>query len=187
MIEQFFLQYEKTIAAISAAGTVAAVFVALYLAQRQTRAKLRVYADINLYISSEAQQGVDVLPTANAPKVIMVTIQNVGLLPVSIPYWSSFVWRVLGSKEVAMQNPKEPDYRASPIQLLPGRSASIVLTSDLAEFRTMIERLSKSSRFGRLSRYFLRLTVITEVGDRFSAKIGRSLRHMARRPESSED
>lgn len=178
------MQYEKTVAAVSATGTVAAVIVALYLAQRQTRAKLRVYADINLYISSEAQQGVDILPTANAPKVITVTIHNVGLLPVSVPYWSSFVWGVLGSKEVAMQNPKEPDFRASPIQLLPGRSANIVLTSDLAEFRNMIDRISKSSRFGRLSRYFLRLTVITEVGDRFSAKLGRSLRHMAQRAQS---
>ena len=40
-MEEFFLAYRATIAAIAAFATVAAVVVALYLARRQARSRLR--------------------------------------------------------------------------------------------------------------------------------------------------
>ena len=104
MIETFLSQYPATISAISACATAGAVIVALYLARSQSRARLKIFADINVYISSEAQTGSPIIDTKNAPRMISVTIKNVGAVAISISYWSSFAWSVVGSKEMAMQN-----------------------------------------------------------------------------------
>ena len=179
MVEAFLSQYPVTISAISASATAGAVIVALCLARRQSRARLRIFADINLYISSEAQTGSPILDTKNAPRMISVTINNVGQVAVSISYWSSFVWSVMGSKEMAMQNPAKPDFRSEPIVLLPGKSVSIVLSFDLPAQAAMMKGLATKSRLGAWSLRFPRLTVRTEVGDCFQAKLGKSLRSLS--------
>ena len=179
-IENFLAQYPATISMTASAATVAAVIVALYLARRQSRSRLRVFADIKLYVSSEAQIATPVLELENAPQIIMVTISNVGQVAVSIPYWSSFVWSVPGGKRMAAQNPKEPDFRHQPIELFPGKSASIVLSDDLPGYQAMMKELANASRIGPWSIHFPRLTIMTEIGDRFRAKIGKSLLQLAR-------
>ena len=179
MIETFLSQYPATISAISACATAGAVIVALYLARSQSHARLKIFADINVYISSEAQTGSPIIDTKNAPRMISVTIKNVGAVAISISYWSSFAWSVVGSKEMAMQNPAEPDYRSDPITLLPGKSASIVLSFDLPAHATMMKKLAATSRLGAWSLRFPRLTFRTEVGDCFQAKLGKSLRSLS--------
>ena len=90
----------------------------------------------------------------DASRMISVTINNVGPIAVSISYWSSFIWSVLGGKEVAMQNPAEPDFRSEPIVLLPGKSASIVLSFDLLAQAEVIRKLAATSRLGTWSLRF---------------------------------
>lgn len=179
-IESFLAQYPAMISMMASTATVAAVIVALYLARRQSCSRLRVFADVNRYISSEAQRNSSSIDLENAPQVITVTISNVGHVAVSIPYWSSFVWSVPGGKKLAAQNPKEPNFRRQPIELLPGKSASIVLSDDLPGYRTMMQNLARESRLGTWSLRFPRLTVSTEIGDHFRAKFGKSLRQLTK-------
>lgn len=183
MIETLLAQYPATISAVSSIATVSAVIVALYLAQTQSRSKLRIFADISVYISSESQIDSSILELKDAPNMISVTINNVGPVAVSIPYWGSFIWSVLGNKERAMQNPAEPDFRAEPILLLPGKSASIVLSFDLPAQAEMMKKLATTSRLGACSLRFPRLTVRTEIGDCFRATLGKSLRSYFRAPQ----
>lgn len=180
-IETFLAQYPSTISALAAVSTFAAVVVALYLARRQHRPRLQVFADINLYISPDApRDSTGVVDMKDAPRVITVTIRNIGLTPVSISYWSAFWWSVLGGKETAIQNPVEPVFKNEPIELQPGKSASIVLSNDLEAISTLMKSLAATSRLGNLSRFFPRLTIMTEVGYKFRAKLGNSLRALAR-------
>lgn len=177
-IERLLAHYPATISTVGMAATVAAVVVALYLGRRQSSSRLEIFADIKLYISSEAQR-VPTLDLKEAPSIITVTIRNIGHVAVTISYWSSFFWSVPGGKVAAMQNPKEPDFRHQPIELLPGKAASIILTDDLSQYKDMIRNLAEKSRFGFWSRRFPRLAVKTEIGDEFRAKISKSLRQLA--------
>lgn len=186
-LEGLLSQYPATISTIAAGSTLAAVIVALYLAGRQSRPRLRVYADLNCYISSVAQTDSPVINLNDAPRVISVTVNNIGPVPVSISYWSSFHWRVLGAKEAVLQNPSEPDFRSRPIELEPGKSASVVLSFDLPANTAMMERLASSSWLGRWALRFPSLIVTTEVGDRFRAEMGKSLRALCRGQLPQED
>ena len=180
VIENLLAQYPATISTTAAGATVAAVIVALYLARRRSRGRLRIFADVNRYISSEAQRRSPAIDLTNAPQIITVTMRNVGPMAVSISYWSSFVWSVPGSKEVAVQNPAEPDFRSQPIELLPGKSVAIVLSDDLPGYRTLMKDLAGTSWLGTWSLRFPRLIVATEIGDRFRARLGKSLREFTR-------
>ncbi len=180
IIENLLAQYPATISTTAAGATVAAVIVALYLARRRSRGRLRIFADVNRYISSEAQKRSPTIDLKDHPLIITVTISNVGPVAVSISYWSSFVWSVLGGKKVAAQNPAEPDFRSQPIELLPGKSATIVLSYDLPGHRTLMKNLAGTSWLGTWSLRFPRLTVSTEIGDRFRARLGKSLRELTR-------
>ena len=177
-IESFLAQYPATISMMASTATVAAVIVALYLARRQSRSRLRVFANVNRYISSEAQRNSSGIDLEDAPQIITVTISNVGQVPVSISYWSSFTWSVPGGKKLVAQFPKEPDFRREPIKILPGKSASIVLSDDLPGYMTMMQNLARESWLGTWSLRFPRLTVSTEIGDRGRAKFGKSLRQL---------
>ena len=179
MIETFLSQYPATTSAISACATAGAVIVALYLARRQSRARLKIFADISIYISSEAQIGSPTIDMENAPRMISVTINNAGPVAVSVPYWSSFAWSVVGGKETALQNAAEPDFRSEPIALLPGKSASIVLSFDLPAHVTTMKKLAATSRLGAWSQRFPKLTIRTEAGDFFQAKLSKSLRSLS--------
>ena len=178
IVENLLAQHPATISTIAAGATVAAVIVALYLARGQSRGRLQIFADISRYVSSEAQRRSPTIDLKDTPQIITVTMRNVGPMAVSISYWSSFVWSVPGGKKVVAQNPAEPDFRSQPIELLPGRSASIVLSDDLPGYRAMMNDLARTSWLGAWSLHFPRLTVSTEIGDRFRAKLGKSLREL---------
>ncbi|MYE18394.1 MAG: hypothetical protein F4Y06_00460 [Rhodospirillales bacterium] len=184
MIETFLAEYPATISAVSAIATVSAVIAALYLARKQSRPRLQIFADINVYISSESQIDSSNFELGNAPRMIGVTINNVGPVTVSISYWSSFIWSVWGGKERAMLNPAEPDFRSEPIVLQPGNSASIVLSFDLPAQAEMMKKLAASSRLGAWSLRFPRLTLRTEIGDCFRARLGSSLRSHLQTPST---
>ncbi len=180
IIENLLARYPATISTIAVGATVAAVIVALYLARRQSRGRLRIFADISSYISSEAQRRSPTIDLKDTPQIITVTMRNVGPVAVSISYWSSFVWSVPGGKKVYAQNPAEPEFRSQPIELLPGKSVAIVLSDDLPGHRTLMKDLAGTSWLGTWSLRFPRLTVTTEIGDRFRARLGKSLRELTR-------
>ena len=177
MIEQYLSQYPATISSISAGATVMAVIVALYLARRQHRSQLQVFADISRYISSKAQMQYEIIDVDRQPRMISVTVRNVGPVNVSITYWG-FSWGVIGGKERAIQNPAEPDFRNEPIVLSSGKAASIVLSFDLDGYIAMMKKLAETSRFGRWSLRFPNLIISTESGSRFRAKLSKSLREL---------
>ena len=177
MIEEYLSRYPATMSAISAGATVMAVIVALYLARRQSRAQLQVSADINRYISSGAQMHSETIDPDEQPRMISVTIRNLGPVIASITYWS-FSWGVIGGKQRAIQDPAEPDFRNEPIVLSPGKSASIVLSFNLDGYTATMKNLAETSRFGAWSMRFPNLIVCTEAGDRFRAKLGKSLRSL---------
>lgn len=49
-IEAFLSRYPSIISALSAVATASAVIVALYLARRQTKSRLQVFADVSIYM-----------------------------------------------------------------------------------------------------------------------------------------
>ena len=180
VFENFLSQYPATISTIAAGATVAAVIVALYFARVQSRSRLKIFVDVKRYISSEEQNTTSEIQLEQQPRLISLTINNVGPVTVSISYWSSFSWRVIGGKQAAMQNPAEPDFRNQPIELLPGKSATIVLSNDLKGYKNMMEKLAKNSWLGTWSLHFPQLIVQTEIGESFRAKFGKSLRKLTR-------
>ncbi|MBF0324021.1 MAG: hypothetical protein HQL42_03020 [Alphaproteobacteria bacterium] len=177
-LEAILAMHPATISAISSLGTIGAVIVALYLARSQSRSRLRVFADVSRYVSSEAQAGAEEIDLTICPRTISATIQNIGHNSVRICYFSSFIWSAPLTRRVAWQNPKEPDFRSEPIELRPGTAVSIVISDDIAGHVEMVNELCRHSPLRGFARHFLGLTIITETGDRFRAKIGRSLRSL---------
>jgi hypothetical protein len=77
-MESFFEGYKYTFSALGAVGTLLAVIISLYFGYRALKTQ---QTQIKASISIKA------LSTPEMPQYIIVEIINVGLMPISIPYW----------------------------------------------------------------------------------------------------
>ena len=88
-LEKFSEGNQHTIAALGAISTLAAVVVSLVLAlitQRSSRTRIHARAAVSVLLHST-------LEGKPKPKYVTVTITNVGLMPVMIPF-SFFHWKI---------------------------------------------------------------------------------------------
>lgn len=172
-VEEFLKSYENTISALSVLGTWAAVIVALWIAHRSSKPRLKVFVDKKIQVPSLAQTS----GTVNwdlCEDVIGVTMQNRGSTTIYITYWS-FWWKLPWKWFMAaQQNPYEPIFKSEPIKLEPGQSASISLSNDIASHRSLLEGICKKNKLPKFMRLFVRLYVYGSDGSQFKATMGES-------------
>lgn len=175
-LEQLAKNHENTVSVIATLGTWAAVIASLWIASRSQKPKLRIYANKNVFIPSEAQATGQII-WDQCEDSIGVDIQNIGPITVYIHYWS-FIWRFPFFWSAGMQcNPYYPDFRREPIKLEPGQSATISLTNDLVHFRRAIDDLCKRSRVPLYFKRYVKLQITSANGTKFKAKAGRDFKN----------
>jgi len=176
-IEKFFEAYQHTIAAIGAVSTFLAVFVSLALAlvaQRSSRTRIKATVTVSV-ILHESLGGMP------KPEYVTVTITNVGLMSVMIPF-SFFHWKVPFKRGYWTVNPWDSSQhdpwipaRNYPVEIRPCGSTTFFL-SEIAVFRaTMAEKLQEV-RHLRWRINFMKAIVRTDDGKIFKVKIDKTIR-----------
>ena len=172
-IERIATDYEHTIAALATLGTWFAIATALWIASKSTKPVLKVFADKQVHIPSEAQRTGQVNWDL-CEDVIGVTMNNRGSLPVYINYWS-FYWRLPWRwTHTAQQNPYYPDFRREEITLNPGQSAAITLSNDIEGHKENLRQICSRNNVPFFMRRFVSLKVFSSDGRVFKAKFGKS-------------
>jgi hypothetical protein len=172
-MEEFFTSYQHTLSALSAVATFLAVWVALYIANRQSSVELSVYADTGKHIPEGHQSKVDL---SKCEDVIMVSLTNVGNVPCFISYFS-FCWtfpRWVPNAKAAQQNPYKPVFPQKPIEIKPKESATIFLTNDFVALKKVVQKLCENRFFRR----FVKLEIRTCDGQRFYVRFGKQLKNI---------
>jgi hypothetical protein len=177
MIEDFFKAHQHTIAAIAAAGTLAAVVTSLALAwsaRRADRTRLRASADIVLIFQSP-------IDGKSVPKFLKVSITNIGKFPLQIQS-GFFHWKVPFKNEVMQVPPL--DLIGSP--LIPSRHYPSVISPrasanftiwDVDTFKQEVKRMRGLDTFAdRLRFRFIRAFVRTDDGKTFRVKLSPQVR-----------
>ncbi len=162
-VEAFFADYEKTIAALGAISTLAAVIVSLYLARKSESIRLR--ASVAVWTSVEGRE--------ITGKAIHVRVVNVGLRSAFIPAWFFHYKIPFAKNNIAIT----PAHNAVAFELLPGKSVLVNL-QDLEVFHSSMQRvLSQDLKY--LIGLRLRLMkgfIHTEGGESFRAKFEPSIK-----------
>jgi hypothetical protein len=121
-------------------------------------------------------------------RYITATITNTGILPLRVPF-AFFYWQLPGQKNASvMVNPLDAyatdelvPQRQYPVELLP-KATDPFIVSDFATFQaTFAEMLREQNFIKRVLYRFVHLTILTDDGRRFRAKIGKDLRREIRR------
>lgn len=151
---------------LSAVGTILAVIVSLYLANRDRQIKLRINAGVRKIVMSgqSIAQGTD---------VIDITVTNVGYRSARI---TTLYWKIGIFKKVrAVQLPGTMPWSAQlPCTLRDGDQASFPL--ELSIWEKDIEKMLKSipSTFPRIGVRSIKVGVSTSTGKRFESRIEES-------------
>ena len=180
MIEEFFKAHQYTIAAIAAAGTLAAVVTSLalaFLARRADRTRLKARADIVRIFDAplDGKSG----PT----KFLKVRITNIGKFPLQIPS-VFFYWKVPFKRAPMVIMPLDMtgsaliDKKSYPIEVAP-RMRENFFISDLANFKQTVKSMRGADTFAdRLRLRFIRAVVETDDGRTFRVKLHRGIRQV---------
>jgi hypothetical protein len=182
-IEEFLKAHQYTISALGVLGTFSAVVVALFsslAALRASRTKLRAHASINAIYHSSVQ-GED------RPKYLVVSIRNLGIMPVHIPM-GFFHWKLplrRGMHEVLPLDYSALDewapQRKYPVEVK-SRGSDIFFLSDINMFRQYaLQDFIGTTVWSRFRSRFLSACVFTDEGKVFKVKLDRSLRKELRR------
>jgi hypothetical protein len=173
-LEAFFTAHQHTVAAFEAAGTFAAVVVALALSlisQRANRTRIEARASVTQIVGG-----------AIYPTYVSVDITNVGLFAVTVPM-AFFYWSVPFKRGRWLVQPldyiqSDPWVRRNsyPVEIRPRSSQTFVL-SDIAEFHSMLRDDFMGKTWLDRSRFaFLRANVRTDDGRLFKVQLDQSLR-----------
>jgi hypothetical protein len=183
-IEQFCREHGYTIQALTALGTLLAVFASVLIAwtsARSNRTQLRASAAIFRVI----QEG---LPQDQAPKYLTVTVTNTGALPLFLEF-AFFNWKVPFSggfytvspleafpQGVVILNIAAPPPTRFPFELKP-RSSRMFRLSDLATFEASRNEMLGRPRLLRwLRARFTWPVVVSADGRIFRAEVSQQIR-----------
>ena len=179
MIEEFFKAHQYTIAAVAAAGTLAAVVTSLGLAwgaRLANRTKLKAVANIMLIFSTP-------IDGREIPKFLQVRITNNGKWPVHIPA-NFFYWKMPFKREYMTVIPLDQSGhhlippKNYPKEVLP-RTTEHFHISDLPTFKQEAKRLrGADTTADRLRRRFIRAYVRTDDGTTFRVKLSPEVRQV---------
>jgi len=189
MIEEFFKSYQHTIAAIAAAGTMAAVVTSLalaFLARRADRTRLRAFASLMTLVHPT-------IDPKTAPEFLRVSITNEGKWPLRIPA-SFFYWKIpfrrahrvvllpldLAVGQQFWKNAPSDwiPKKTYPREVAPRTSESFFM-SDLATFKTEVKRMRGADTFADWLRFrFINAFVETDDGKTFRVKLSPDVREV---------
>jgi hypothetical protein len=176
-LEQLSEANQHTIAALGAISTLAAVVVSLVLAliaQRSNRTRINARATVSVMLHST-------LEGRPKPKYVTVTITNVGLMPVMIPF-SFFHWKMpfkggswmINPWDYSQHDPWVPQ-RTYPAEIRPRGSATFFL-SEIDRFRSTMAEMLQEVRHLRWRVRFIKAIVLTDDGKIFKVKLDRTIR-----------
>ena len=150
---------------LSAVGTIAAVVVSLYLAQRSGKIKIRVSCGI-YRVAGYGQS------LAAAPEYLQIRAVNHGFREATIQgiMWQYGKWRT--KQKLVMAPPVNPLSARLPARLAPGESASFLFT--MTEFKNgadALVALLRRSGTPHLAANRLRVGVYTTTGEEILASV----------------
>src|SRR3981081_3946181 len=163
-MEEFLKAHQYTIAAFGVLATFSAVVVSLvapFIATRASRTRIRASASINVIHHSSLTGKV-------RPKYLVVSIRNMGVLPVHIPA-GFFHWKLLFGRQLyevipldlAAGDPWAPQRKYS-VEIEP-RSSYLFFLSDICGFREYSKKdFVGASVWSRLRSHFLSALVLTD-------------------------
>jgi hypothetical protein len=174
-VEAFFAEYEKTISALGAISTLAAVIVSLWLAGRAEKTRLKAHVSGTMIVHESIDPN-------KRPKFVSVNITNLGTMPFRIQF-SFFYWRVPFCKESWLISPLDffavtpmVPQRKYPVTIEAKHSESIFL-SDKATFQSeMAKSFQRLSWFPVLRAYFIKAMICTDDGTTCEARISKDLK-----------
>ncbi len=150
----------------SAAGTISAVILSLWLASRNTTEKLKVKAVITLLVQQGSRQ--------KAPEYLMLTVTNVGHIDVKV---TNIGWELIGFKpKQYLQIIDDNVYSDTiPVDVKPGDQVKWLV--ELNENDNWIEKFYKDvlAQHFRVNLFRLRFIVYTSRGKVFKVKIDKTL------------
>ncbi|MGJ4895453.1 hypothetical protein ACQR2B_10685 [Bradyrhizobium oligotrophicum] len=177
-IEEFLKAHQYTIAALGVLGTFSAVLVALFssiAAMRTSRTRISARASINVIHHSS-------LEGKERPKYLVVSIRNLGAMPVHIPM-GFFHWKLPLQRGVYEVLPL--DYSAAdewiaqkryPVEIR-ARGSEIFFLSPISVFQEdALKTFIGTSVWSRFRYRFLSAMVFTDEGRTFNVKLESSLR-----------
>ncbi len=182
-VEDFFRAHQYTLAALGVLSTFSAVVVALFsslIALRASRTKLRARASINVIYHSSLQG-------KEQPKYLVVSIRNLGIMPVHIPM-GFFHWKLplkRGLHEVLPLDYSALDewapQRKYPVEIK-ARGSDTFFLSDISMFQEYaLKDFVGTTVWSRFRSRFVSASVFTEEGKVFKVTLDSSLRkEMAR-------
>lgn len=183
-LEGWLAEYPNLIAFLSAFGTIAAVIVAICLAYQARYSKVTAYTDLRGYVPAGQSRGI--VNPEDYDSVISVSVVNHGPYSIYLSYFNSFIWRVPCSRIIGTSNPEEPDFRTQDLEVLPGKSVCIVLSTTprqtLEELRKTFQENDTAPCFLRcifsMRFQFLQSYIRISSGQIIQAKVGKSLREI---------
>ena len=182
-VEDFFRAHQYTVAALGVFGTFAAVVVALFnsvAALRASRTKLSARASINVIYHSSLQG-------QQKPKYLVVSIRNLGIMPVHVPM-GFFRWKLplkRGLHEVLPLDYSAQDEWAPQRKYkveIKARGSDTFFLSDISMFQEyVLKYFVGTTVWSRFRSRFISAFVFTEEGKIFKVTLDSSLRkEMAR-------
>ena len=177
-VEDFLKAHRYTIAALGVLGTFTAVVVALFnsvAALRASRTNLRARASINVIYHSSLQG-------KEQPKYLVVSIRNLGIMPVHIPM-GFFHWKLplkRGLHEALPLDYSAVDewapQRKYPVEIK-ACGSDIFFLSDISMFREYaLKDFVGATFWSRLHSRFISAFVFTDDGKVFKVTLESSLR-----------
>jgi hypothetical protein len=178
--EQFCKDHEKTIAFVEAFSTLAAVLVSLMLAfsaRRANKTRLKAWVDVRRIVHST-------IPPETRLRYITAIIMNIGMQPLRIPF-AFFHWQLPLQKNASwMVNPLNAyatdewvQQEQYPIEIAPKASCTLIVSNIATfqqEFRAMVRE--RPGLLARIFFRFVRVTILTDDGMRFRAKVSAEVR-----------
>jgi hypothetical protein len=172
--EHFCREHEKTIAFVEAFSTLAAVIISLSLAISASRAnkpRLKAWVDTSRMVHST-------IPPETRLRYLTATITNTGIVSLRVPV-AFFNWQLPGQRNKTLwvtpldaSGDERVPPRVYPFEVLPKTSHPFIV-SDIATFQENFAEIIRAQNFIKRILYrFVRVTIITDDGSRFRAKIG---------------
>ena len=181
--EQFCKEHEKTIAFVEAFSTLAAVAISLglaLLARKANKTRIKAWVDVKRIVHTT-------IPRDQPLRYIGTTITNTGIMPVRIPF-AFFHWQLPYERNASIMVMMLDAYGADPwvpqqtypVEI-PPRASHSFLVSDIETFRREHkEIISNEGLLRRVLRRFMGVTIVTDDGTRFKAKLGKAIRRELR-------
>lgn len=174
--QEQWLRIDSVAGLLTAAGTLAAVIVALYLARKDERIRLEVHAALMVMISGGGHKPTD---------VVSISVTNLGRRAATV----KLLWWCMGFRKRQNALQKPPAGSRMPVRLADGEDELYIFPAD--DMRSGLSEMFGAKYRNRFSRWFwfrsLRVAVTTSTGHQFYARVDKKLRDWLLLPAPQAD